>query len=343
VPRRARPERVRSGAVSGRPRIFVTQPVAASAARRLEALGDVTWRGSAPSGITRAELLAGVREAAVLVCLINDVVDAEVLAAGPGLRLIASMAIIPASIDVAEATRRRVAVTVIPQIVTEATADLTFGLILAVSRRLVEADRRVRAGEFPAPQSPALEGRYVHGKTLGLVGAGRIGRAVARRARGFDMRLLYADPRPLPPAEEAALGLTRQPLDRLLAGADVVSVHAASTPETFHLIGAAELARMKPTAYLVNTSRGPVVDERALAQALREGRIAGAALDVYEREPQVEPTLLRLPNVVLVPHIGSAVDELREAMANIVVDNVEAFLAGRRPPNCVNPEVLPGS
>jgi glyoxylate reductase len=323
-----------------RPRIFVTQPIAASAERRLEGFGDVTWSRDASHLLGPADLLRGVREADVLVCLINDPIDADVIAAAPGLRLIASMAIIPAAIDVAEATRRRIPVTVIPQMVTEATADLTFGLMLAVSRRIVEADRGVRAGDFPAPQSPVLEGRYVHGKTLGLVGAGRIGQAIARRARGFGMRLLYADPRGLPAAEESALGLTRVSLAQLLGEADFVNVHAAYSRETFHLIGAAELHRMKPTAYLINTSRGPVVDERALARALVEARIAGAALDVYEREPGVEPVLLTLPNVVLTPHIGSAVGELREAMAHVVVDNVEAFLAGRRPPNCVNPEVF---
>lgn len=326
-----------------RPRIFVTQPIAASAERRLESLGDVSWSRDASRVIAPADLHRSVRDAEVLVCLINDPIDAEVIAAAPNLRLIASMAIIPAAIDVAEATRRRIPVTVIPQMVTEATADLAFGLVLAVSRRIVEADRGVRGGDFPAPQSPALEGRYVHGKTLGLVGAGRVGQAMARRARGFGMRLLYADPRGLSAAEEAALGLTRVPLAQLLAEADFVSVHALYTPETFHLIGAPELARMKPTAYLVNTSRGPVIDEQALARALVAGRIAGAALDVYEREPEIEPALLALPNVVLTPHIGSAVGELREAMAHVVVDNVEAFLAGRRPPNCVNPEVFEGA
>jgi len=323
-----------------RPRIFVTQPIAASAERRLEGLGDVTASRDPSRVLGPADLLRGARDADVLVCLINDPIDAGVIAAAPRLRLIASMAIIPAAIDVAAATGRRIPVTVIPQMVTEATADLTFGLMLAVSRRIVEADRGVRRGDFPAPQSPVLEGGYVHGKTLGLVGAGRIGQAMARRARGFGMRLLYADPRGLGPAEEAALGLTRRPLAALLAEADFVAVHAAYTRETFHLIGAAELARMKPTAYLVNTSRGPVLDEQALARALVEGRIAGAALDVYEREPAVEPALLKLPNVILTPHIGSAVGELREAMAHVVVDNVEAFLGGRRPPNCVNPEVF---
>jgi glyoxylate reductase len=325
-----------------RPRIFVTQPIAAAAERRLEGLGAVTWSRDASRVLTPADLIGRVGEADVLVCLINDPIDAAVIAAGSDLRLIASMAIIPANIDVAAATRRRIPVTVIPQMVTEATADLAFGLILAVARRIPEADRRTRAGEFPAPQAPTFEGRHVHGKTLGLVGAGRVGQAVARRARGFGMRLLYADPRALPSAEEAALGLTRVPLPRLLAEADFVSVHALSTPETFHLIGAAELARMKPTAYLINSSRGPLIDERALARALVEARIAGAALDVYEREPAIEGGLLTLPNVVLTPHIGSAVGELREAMAHVVVDNVEAFLAGRRPPNCVNPEVFEG-
>ncbi|HEV8456888.1 MAG TPA: D-glycerate dehydrogenase [Methylomirabilota bacterium] len=322
------------------PRIFVTHPIADSAVRRLQERADVTWDRDASRILPRENLLRAVLHCDVLFCLLHDAIDAEVIAANPALKLIASMAIIPANIDVAAATARRLPVTVIPAVVTEATADLTWALLLAMARRVVEGDRLVQAGKFPGSQSAHLAGRYVWGKTLGLIGAGRIGQAVARRARGFDMRILYYDPRRLDRAEEAALAMRYAPMEQVLAEADVVSVHAAYTPETRHLIGAAQLERMKPTAYLINTSRGPVLDEKAVARALRERRIAGVGLDVYESEPRPDAGLLGLPNAVLTPHLGSAVDELRESMHHIVVDNIIAFLDCRQPPNCVNPEVF---
>ena len=280
-----------------------------------------------------------MREVHVLFCLVQDTVDAGVIAAGAALRVVATMTITPEQVDVAAATARGIPVTTIPPMVTEATADLAWALLLAVGRRVVEADGLVRANVFPGAQSCRLEGLGVSGRTLGLLGCGRVGQAVARRARGFGMRVLYADPRPLAPPEEAALGLVRVPLPVLLAEADYVSVHVPLGPATRHLVGAPELQRMKPTAYLINTSRGPVVDEAALAVALAAGRLAGAALDVFEHEPRVDPRLLALPNVVLTPHIGSAEVELRARMAAVVVDNILAVLAGRRPPNCANPEV----
>lgn len=323
-----------------RPRLFVTQPIAASALERLEARLHVTWERDASRILPKPDLIAGVRDADYLFCLLHDTIDAGVVAAGSRLRLIASMSIIPANIDIAAATARKIPVTVIPAVVTEATADLAFALMLAVTRRVVEGDRLVRAGRFPGSQSAFLTGHSVFGKTLGIVGAGRIGRAVARRARGFDMRVLYHDPRRVPPAEEAELGITWAPMDMVLAEADIVSVHALLTPETRHLIGARELALMKPSAYLINTSRGQVLDEKAVARALVERRIAGAGLDVFENEPFVETGILTLPNVVLTPHLGSAVGELREAMHHIVVDNILAVVDGHRPPNCVNPEVF---
>jgi glyoxylate reductase len=250
------------------------------------------------------------------------------------------MKITPSDIDVAAATARRIPVTVVPPIVTEATADLHFGLLLAAARRVVEGDRLLRAGIFPGGQSTRLEGAFVWGKTVGLIGGGgRIGRAVARRARGFSMRILYWGPRRIAESEERELGLHYVPLDQLLAESDFVSIHAPLNPETRHLIGARELALMKPTAFLVNTARGPIVDEQALARALADRRIAGAGLDVYEHEPRVEAALLTLSNVVLTPHLGSAVAELREAMAHVVVDNIVAVLEGRAPPNCWNPEI----
>jgi glyoxylate reductase len=204
---------------------------------------------------------------------------------------------------------------------------------------LAEADRLVRSGTFPGAQSRHLEGHAVAGATLGILGSGRVGRAVARRARGFGMRLLYHDPRRLPEAEEKALEIEYRERDALLGEADFVSVHVGLTAETRHLIDARALARMKPSAYLINTARGPIVDEEALVAALTGGRIAGAGLDVFEHEPHPARALLGLPNVVLTPHIGSAEIELRERMAGVVVDNILAVMDGRRPPNCVNLEV----
>ena len=323
-----------------RPRIFVTQPIPKSALERLKTFGEVEWNRDAVHLMTESELAIALRGHDILFCLLPDRLGAELIAASPALRMIATMKITPSDIDVAAATARRIPVTVIPPVVTEATADLHFALLLAVARRVVEGDRLVRAGIFPGAQSMRLMGAGVWEKTIGLVGGGgRIGRAVARRAHGFSMRTLYWGPRRIPEIAERELRLDYVPLDRLLADSDFVSVHAPLKPETIHLIGARELGLMKPSAFLVNSSRGPIVDERALVEALREKRIAGAALDVFEREPLVEQALLEMPNVLLTPHLGSAVAELRESMAHVVVDNIAAVVEGRRPPNCWNPEV----
>jgi glyoxylate reductase len=273
--------------------------------------------------------------------LLHDKVDRAVLAANPKLRMLASQSITPDNIDVAAATARRIPVTVVPPIVAEATADINFGLMLMVARRMVEGDRLVRRGIFPGSQSSHLAGSAVYGKTLGLVGGGgRIGRAVARRAHGFGMRVLYWGPRRKSDEIERENHLTYMELDRLLEESDFVSLHSPLKPETHHQIGARELALMKPTAFLINTARGRIVDEKALVKALAKGTIAGAGLDVFEHEPKVPRQLVKMPNVVLTPHLGSAIIEVREKMANIVVDNILAVLEGRRPPNIVNPEVL---
>jgi glyoxylate reductase len=323
-----------------RPRIFITQPVAQSAIARLQGVADVEWNPDPVHIMGKAELCAAVRRNDILFCLLHDRVDRDVIAANPNLRAVASRKITPSDLDVAEATSRRIPVTVIPPMVTEATADMHFALLLAVARRLVEGDRLVRAGTFPGSQSSHLEGVSVWGKTIGLIGGGgRIGRAVARRAHGFSMRVLYWTPRRKAEAEEQEAGLTYVAFDQLLAESDFVSMHAPLTTETRHLMGAREFALMKPTAFFVNTARGAVVDEAALVRALTGRQIAGAGLDVFEHEPKVEPALLAMTNVVLTPHLGSAVGELREAMAHIVVDNIVAILEGMRPPNCWNPEI----
>ena len=323
-----------------RPKIYITQPVAASAIERLRAIADVEVNPDTLHKVTKDELLARIPQLDILYCLLHDRIDRDIIAAGTRLRMIASMKITPSDIDVDAATARRLPVTVIAPIVTEATADIHFALILAVARRVVEGDQLVRAGVFPGAQSAHLLGSWVHGRTIGLIGGGgRIGKAVAKRAQGFSMRTIYWTPRRKPEAEERAAGLTYVPYDQLLAESDFVSVHAPLNAETRHLVGERELRLMKPTAYLVNSARGPVVDEKALVRVLKERRIAGAGLDVYENEPLVEPELLAMKNVVLTPHLGSAVTELRESMANVVVDNIVAVLEGRQPPNCWNAQI----
>ncbi len=322
------------------PRVYITQPVARSAIERLRRAAEVDFNPDPLHIATQEELIAGVRGRDVLFCLLHDRIDRDVIAANPKLRAVASMTITPADIDVAEATRRRIPVTTIPSnLLDDATADLAWALLLAVARRVTEGDRLMRAGTFLGSQSSHLEGGGVTGKVLGIVGMGGVGRATAQRARGFRMPVLYADPRRLAVEEEQKLGATWAPLDELLAKSDFVSIHVNLTPETRHLVGERELALMKPGAYLVNTARGAIVDERALVRALAARKIAGAGLDVYENEPKPDPRLLAMPNVVLTPHVGSAVAELREAMAGVVVDNILAVLEGRRPPNCWNPEI----
>jgi len=329
---------------AARPRIFITQPVAQSAMERLKEVAVVEINPDSVHIPGKDELLAAVRQHDILFCLLQDRVDAEVIAANPGLRMIASMKITPSDIDVAAATSRRIPVTVIPAVVTEATADIHFALLLAVARRLVEGDRLLRSGVFPGAQSMRLEGAGVSGKVIGLIGGGgRIGRAVARRAQGFSMRTLYWTPRRKPEAEEREAGIEYVPMDQLLSESDFISIHAPLNPQTVHLIGERELRLMKPTAFIVNTARGPIIDEAALVRVLAERRIAGAALDVFENEPRVDQSLLALPNVVLTPHLGSAVRELRESMAHIVVDNILAVLEGRQPPNCWNTEIYSAS
>ena len=324
-----------------RPRIFITQPIAESAVRRLRAVGSVTVFPDDSRIIAKPKLIAAVKKADILFCLLHDKIDKAVIAANPKLRHIAAQSISPSNIDVAAATALGIAVTVVPPVTTEATADLNFGLMLAVARRMVEGDRMVRAGKFPGGQSRHLLGAYVWGKTIGLIGGGGlIGKAVARRAHGFGMRVLYWTPRRKTEAEEREAGLTYVPLDELLRESDFVSLHQPLNAQTRHQIGARELGLMKKTAFLINTARGPIVDEAALVRALKAKKIAGAGLDVFEFEPKVAPELKKMKNVVIVPHLGSATVEVREEMAGIVVDNILALLEGRRPPNIVNPEVL---
>jgi len=326
-----------------RARVFITQPVAARAIARLREVADVGLNTDPLHIPGKDELLAAARGHDILFCLLHDRIDRDVVNANDKLRMIASMTITPADIDTQAATARRLPVSVIPAaLLNDATADHAWALMFAVGRRIAEADRLVRAGIIPGSQSNYLAASGISGKTLGLVGLGGIGRAVAQRARGFPLNVIYHDPRRLPAAEEQTLGIRWVAFDELLTAADYVSLHANLSTQTRHLIGERELRLMKPTAYLINTSRGPIVDERALVSALTERRIAGAGLDVFENEPGIDPALLGLPNTVITPHMGSAVEALRAAMADAVVDNILAVLDGRQPPNCWNKEIYAG-
>jgi glyoxylate reductase len=326
---------------SNKPRIFVTQPVSEQVLKRLRAVAPVAVFADASRIIPKKTLIAEVRKADILFCLLHDKIDRDVIMANPNLRLIAAQSVTPSNIDVATATGRRIPVTVTAPVTTEATADLNFGLMIAVARRMIEGDRLVRAGKFPGGQSAFLLGASVWGKTIGLIGGGGlIGKAVARRAHGFSMRALYWTPRRKPEHEEREAGLVYAPFDELLRESDFVSLHSPLTKDTRHQIGARELGLMKKTAFLINTARGAIVDERALVRALMRKQIAGAGLDVFEHEPKLDKRLHKMANVVLTPHIGSAVPEVREVMANIVADNILALIEGRKLPNCVNPQVF---
>jgi len=289
--------------------------------------------------LTRQELLRRIRDKDGILSMLTDRIDGEVMDAAPGLRVISNYAVGFNNIDVKEATRRGIPVTNTPGVLTESTADLTWALILDVARRVSEGDRVNRAGRWPGWSPLWMLGRDVHGATLGIIGMGRIGKAVARRARGFDMQVIYYSRTRLSMEEERALNVSYRPLPELLRQADFISLHVSHSEETPHLIGPGELAMMKSTAYLINTSRGPLIDEQALVRALKEGRIAGAGLDVYEREPELAEGLAELDNVVLSPHLGSSTWGTRLRMAELAVENLLAALRGKRPPHLVSEEV----
>jgi lactate dehydrogenase-like 2-hydroxyacid dehydrogenase len=281
--------------------------------------------------LPRAELVRRLQGKDGLICHILSAVDDELLAACPGLKVVANVAVGYNNVDVPAARRRGVIVTNTPDVLTETTADFAWALLMAAARRVVEADRYARSGEWTTWKWDLLWGADVHGKTLGIVGFGRIGRAIARRALGFGMRVLYHDSVRADAAVERELRATATDVETLLREADFVSLHTLLTPETRHLIDERTLRLMKPTAILVNAARGPVVDEAALVSALTEGWIAGAGLDVFEQEPVIHPGLLRLPNVTLAPHIGSASRDTRIAMALLAVRNCLAVLEGKPP------------
>ncbi len=316
--------------MSGKPRVFVTQPIAESAVKRLRALGSVKIFPDDSRIIPHKTLVAAVKKADILFCLLHDKIDRAVIAANPRLRHVAAQPISPSNLDVAEATRRGIPVTVVPPITTEATADLTFGLMLAAARRMVEGDKLVRAGKFPGGQSRHLLGAIVHGKTIGLVGGGGlIGKAVAKRAHGFSMRVLYWTPRRKPESEESAAGLTFVPLDALLRESDFVSLHSPLNGDTHHQIGARQLGLMKKSAFIVNTARGPIIDETALLEVLQQKKIAGAGIDVFSVEPlPVDHPFRKLDNMVITPHLGYATAEIFRGHYVQMVEGIDAWIKG---------------
>lgn len=322
-----------------RPYIFVTRELPGCAEAMLAEIAAVrVWRDAFPP--PREDLLQEAAAADALLCMLTEQIDAELLDAAPSLRIVANMAVGYDNIDVAAATARDVAVTNTPGVLTETTADLAFALILAAARRIVAGDRLARSGGWKTWHPSFLLGRDVHGACLGIIGLGAIGQAVARRAVGFGMTLLYYS-RTRKPEVEAQLGLHYRPFDDLLREADFISLHCPLTAETRGLIGAREFALMKPSAVLINTARGAIVDQRALFEALTSGRIAHAALDVTEVEPiPSDDPLLGLDTVTITPHIGSATVATRARMAEMAAQNILAFFRGERPPNLVNPEVL---
>jgi len=334
--------------MTDRPKILVTQKVPDPAYPPLGAIGDVEANMEEGSIWPYEELLRRGPGHDYIYSLLTDNIDAKFLeacvesvtAGTPRLRMVANMAVGFNNIDVEAATRLGVAVSNTPGVLSDTTADLAFALLMATARRIPEAERYLRAGKYKGWGPLLFCGAEVHHSTLGLIGAGRIGKIVAQRASGFEMKLLYYDVYPLSPEDEAKYHLTYMPMEDVLQQADFVSIHTPYMPATHHLIGERELQMMKPTAILINTARGPIVDEKALVKALRAGTIAGAGLDVFENEPAVEPELLAMENVVLLPHIASASLKTRTLMATMASDNIVAHYKGERPPNILNPEVL---
>jgi glyoxylate reductase len=319
-------------------KVLVTRRIPDSGLKILIETCDLDiFEGEAP--ISRDVLLKRIKGKDGLLCLLSDRIDKEIVAAGGrSLKVISNYAVGYNNIDVEEATKSGVLVTNTPGVLTDATADLTWALLLACARRIPKSDSLVRDGRFVGWSPTLLLGREVYGKTLGIIGMGEIGAAVARRAKGFGMKTIYHNRKRNPEAEKE-LGAMYVSVDDLLRNSDYVSLHVSLNPETRHLIGEKEFAMMKPTAILLNASRGEVIDEKALIKALKEGRIDSAGLDVYEKEPRLSPGLAELDNVVLTPHTGSATYESRDKMAVMAAENLVAGLRGERPPNLVNVSV----
>jgi len=290
--------------------------------------------------LSKEEILDGVKGMDALLCLLSDSIDAEIITSNPNLRVIANYGAGFNNIDIETAGLRGIPVTNTPDVSTAATADLTIGLMLAIARRIVEGDKETRAGYFKGWAPLYHLGVDVTGKTLGVIGMGNIGQAVTRRAKAFDMKVIYSSRTRLSAEKEKELGVTYRSFEEVLQHADFVSLNLSYSPATHHMIGAKEFDMMKPTVYLINAARGPLVDEKALLEALKQKKIAGAALDVYENEPQVTEGLEKLDQVILTPHLGNATVETRDAMAEIAARNILAVLNGEEPLTCVNQAYL---
>lgn len=321
-----------------KPAVLVTRRIFPEAVEFLRERAQLDYAGS-DEGLSREELLRRARGKQGIVSHLTDKFgEAELAELARSVRVVSNVAVGFDNVDLAAATRHGILVTNTPDVLTDTTADFAFALLMAAARRVVEAHRYVHAGRWKSWSIDLLAGQDVHHRTLGIFGMGRIGQAMARRGRGFDMRILYHDERRAPADVERDLGLEFADKERLLRESDFVSLHVPLTAATRHLVGAAELRMMKPTAVLVNTARGPVVDEAALAEALAAGVIAAAGLDVFEREPDIHPPLLELENVVVAPHIASASVDTRRRMCLLAAENCVAALDGHRPPNLVNGE-----
>lgn len=320
-------------------RVFVTRQLFNEAVEIIKTEAEIEVFEEVDNPIPREILLSKIRDVDGLLCLLTDNIDSEIIEASQRLKVVSNYAVGFNNIDVNTATKKGIYVTNTPGILTETTADFTFALLLAVSRRLVESDKYIRMGEWKHAWGPRMFlGSDVHGKTLGIIGLGRIGKALAKRAKGFDMKIIYHDIIRDESFEER-FGVSFRSLKELLEEADFVSVNVPLTKETYHLIGEKEISAMKKTAFIINTSRGAVIDEKQLYNALKNGRIAGAALDVFEKEPiNPENPLLKLDNVVVTPHIASASIETRKNMAILAATNLVKALKGEDPPNLVNPE-----
>jgi len=316
-------------------KVLLTREIPEAAMERLKKEVDLEYV-SEETKLTKEEIIERVKDKDGIISMLDDPIDAVVINSAPNLKVISNYAVGFNNIDVKAATSRGIVVTNTPDVLTDATADLAWALLMAVARRIVEGDRYVRAGHFHCWGPKLMLGYELSGKTLGIIGMGRIGSAVARRAKGFDMRVVYHNRRSR--EGEKDIGAEYVSFDRLISVSDFISIHAPLTEDTRHMLGEEEFKQMKKNCILINTARGPIVDEKALVRALKEGWIAGAGLDVYENEPYVSQELLSMDNVVLEPHIGSATYEARERMAEMVVDDCLAVLKGRRPKNIVNIE-----
>ena len=321
----------------GRPRVLLMHPILEPVPSILaEAAEVVVYPPDRP--LDEASIRQAAEGCVGIVSQLMDPIRETVLST-PGLKIVSNVAVGFDNIDVPAATAHKVMVTNTPGVLDDATADFAFTLLMSTARRVVEADNFIRMGKFKGWAIDMMLGADVFNATLGLIGVGRIGRGVAHRAKGFNMRVLYYDPQPLPPDAEQQLGAARVDLGRLLAESDFISVHVPLSKETLHMLSTAQFGQMKKTAILINTSRGPVIDEAALVEALNAKKLAGAGLDVFEREPAVHPGLLAMPNVVLAPHIASATTRTRSEMSAMAARNMATAVRGGRPPNILNPEV----